>query len=153
MMAMHTNCKLRTDQESQVFLAKQDSLDGFPLKLTFRNKIAYLFYRHLFSNIMKRIYRMLHDICTITINWRHNTHTTCEISILNFRSLIYDDCYVLWKWSFQIKCHVWTLKFLLFVDQTNKKNIPLLPSVPSVLSSKQDWTCSSFLWCQATLNF
>ena len=61
MMAMHTNCKLRTDQESQVFLAKQDTLDGFPLKLTFRNKIAYLFYRHLFSNIMEAIYRMLHD--------------------------------------------------------------------------------------------
>ena len=61
MMAMHTNCKLRTDQESQVFLAKQDSLDGFPLKLTFRNKIAYLFYRHLFSNIMEAIYRMLHN--------------------------------------------------------------------------------------------
>ena len=61
MMAMHTNCKLRTDQESQVFLAKQDSLDGFPLKLTFRNKIAYLFYRHLFSNIMEVIYRMLHN--------------------------------------------------------------------------------------------
>ena len=60
-MAMHTNCKLRTDQESQVFLAKQDSLDGFPLKLTFRNKIAYLFYRHLFSNIIEGIYRMLHD--------------------------------------------------------------------------------------------
>ena len=60
-MAMHTNCKLRTDQESQVFLAKQDSLDDFPLKLTFRNKIAYLFYRHLFSNIMEVIYRVLHD--------------------------------------------------------------------------------------------
>ena len=60
-MAMHTNCKLRTDQESQVFLAKQDSLDGFPLKLTFRNKIAYLFYRHLFSNIMEGIYRMFRD--------------------------------------------------------------------------------------------
>ena len=60
-MTMHTNCKLRTDQESQVFLAKQDSLDSFPLKLTFRNKIAYLFYRHLFSNIMEAIYRMLHD--------------------------------------------------------------------------------------------
>ena len=60
-MAMHTNCKLRTDQESQVFLAKQDSLDSFPLKLTFRNKIAYLFYRHLFSNIMEVIYRMLQD--------------------------------------------------------------------------------------------
>lgn len=60
-MAMHTNCKLRTDQESQVFLAKQDSLDSFPLKLTFRNKIAYLFYRHLFSNIMEVIYRMPHD--------------------------------------------------------------------------------------------
>ena len=61
MMTMHTNCKLRTDQESQVFLAKQDSLDSFPLKLTFRNKIAYLFYRHLFSNIMEAIYRMLHN--------------------------------------------------------------------------------------------
>ena len=57
----HTNCKLRTDQESQVFLAKQDSLHGFPLKLTFRNKIAYLFYRHLFSNIMEAMYRLLHD--------------------------------------------------------------------------------------------
>ena len=60
-MAMHTNCKLRTDQESQVFLAKQDSLDGFPLKLTFRNKIAYLFNRHLFPNIMEAMYRLLHD--------------------------------------------------------------------------------------------
>ena len=60
----HTNCKLRTDQESQVFLAKQDSLDSFPLKLTFRNKIAYLFYRHLFSNIMEVIYRMLHNNVT-----------------------------------------------------------------------------------------
>ena len=60
-MAMHTNCKLRTDQESQVFLAKQDSLDSFPLKLTFRNKIAYLFYRHLFSKIIEGIYRVLLD--------------------------------------------------------------------------------------------
>ena len=96
MMAMHTNCKLRTDQESQVFLAKQDSLDGFPLKLTFRNKIAYLFYRHLFSNIMEAIYRMLHD--------NVKSHETIMLDITKIRPV---------KWIFRISSHWYNTKYTI----------------------------------------